>query len=40
MDERILNALAIKQATPLKTETDLNQFYRMLTKLTVGTAPS
>ncbi|EIE7938625.1 IS256 family transposase [Salmonella enterica] len=38
MDERKLKALAAELAKGLKTEADLNQFSRMLTKLTVETA--
>lgn len=38
MDEKKLMALAAELAKGLKTETDLNQFSRMLTKLTVETA--
>ncbi len=38
MDEKKLKALAAELAKGLKTETDLNQFARMLTKLTVETA--
>lgn len=35
MDEKKLKALAAELAKGLKTEADLNQFSRMLTKLTV-----
>lgn len=38
MDEKKLKALAAELAKGLKTESDLNQFSRMLTKLTVETA--
>ncbi|WP_345831376.1 IS256 family transposase [Erwinia sp. HDF1-3R] len=38
MDEKKLRALATELAKGLKTEADLNQFSRMLTKLTVETA--
>ena len=38
MDEKKLKALAAELAKGLKTETDLNAFSRMLTKLTVETA--
>ncbi|EAM8769992.1 IS256 family transposase [Salmonella enterica] len=38
MDEKKLKALAAELAKGLKTEADLNQFSRMLTKLTVETA--
>lgn len=38
MDEKKLKALAVELAKGLKTEADLNQFSRMLTKLTVETA--
>ncbi len=38
MDENKLKALAAELAKGLKTEVDLNQFSRMLTKLTVETA--
>lgn len=38
MDEKKLKALAAELAKILKTEDDLNQFSRMLTKLTVETA--
>ncbi|EHV27029.1 transposase [Escherichia coli DEC5B] len=38
MDENKLKALAPELAKGLKTEADLNQFSRMLTKLTVETA--
>ncbi|MCC4109102.1 IS256 family transposase [Serratia ureilytica] len=38
MDENKLKALAAELAKDLKTEADLNQFSRMLTKLTVETA--
>ncbi|ENT9570353.1 transposase [Salmonella enterica] len=38
MDEKKLKALAAKLANGLKAEADLNQFSRMLTKLTVETA--
>lgn len=38
MDEKKLRALAAELAKGLKTEADLNQFSRMLTKLTVETA--
>ncbi|HBK1091512.1 TPA: transposase [Salmonella enterica] len=38
MDEKKLKALAAELAKDLKTEADLNQFSRMLTKLTVETA--
>ncbi|KKF34704.1 IS256 family transposase [Erwinia tracheiphila] len=38
MDEKKLKALAAELAKGLKTEADLNQFFRMLTKLTVETA--
>lgn len=38
MDEKKLKALADELAKGLKTEADLNQFSRMLTKLTVETA--
>ena len=38
MDENKLKALATELAKGLKTEADLNQFSRMLTKLTVETA--
>ena len=38
MDENKLKALAAELAKGLKTEADLNQFSRMLTKLTVETA--
>lgn len=38
MDEKRLKALAAELAKGLKTEADLNQFSRMLTKLTVETA--
>ncbi|EED7442621.1 IS256 family transposase, partial [Salmonella enterica subsp. salamae] len=38
MDEKKLKALATELAKGLKTEADLNQFSRMLTKLTVETA--
>ena len=38
MDEKKLKALAAELAKGLKTETDLNQFSRMLTKSTVETA--
>ncbi|GLW38333.1 hypothetical protein Pcaca04_22690 [Pectobacterium carotovorum subsp. carotovorum] len=37
MDEKKLKALAAELAKDLKTESDLNQFSRMLTKLTVET---
>lgn len=35
MDENKLKALAAELAKGIKTEADLNQFFRMLTKLTV-----
>ncbi|EBD4389279.1 hypothetical protein CU788_15475 [Salmonella enterica] len=35
MNENKLKALAAKLTKDLKTETDLNQFFRMLTKLTL-----
>ncbi len=38
MDEKKLKALAAEFAKGIKTEADLNQFTRMLTKLTVETA--
>ena len=38
MDEKKLKALAAELAKGLKTDADLNQFSRMLTKLTVETA--
>ncbi|MGU6746508.1 IS256 family transposase [Salmonella enterica subsp. houtenae serovar 6,7:z4,z24:-] len=38
MDEKKLKALATELAKGIKTEADLNQFSRMLTKLTVETA--
>ncbi|MBS1205067.1 MAG: Mobile element protein [Proteobacteria bacterium] len=38
MDEKKLKPLAAELAKGLKTEADLNQFSRMLTKLTVETA--
>lgn len=38
MDENKFKALAAELAKGLKTEADLNQFSRMLTKLTVETA--
>lgn len=38
MDENKLKALAAEPAKGLKAEADLNQFSRMLTKLTVETA--
>ncbi|KKF34916.1 IS256 family transposase [Erwinia tracheiphila] len=38
MDEKKLKALAAELAKGLKTEAGLNQFFRMLTKLTVETA--
>lgn len=38
MDEKKLKALAAELAKGLKSEADLNQFSRMLTKLTVATA--
>lgn len=38
MDEKKLNVLAAELAKGLKTEADLNQFSRMLTKLTGETA--
>ncbi|CNE91563.1 transposase [Yersinia similis] len=38
MDEKKLKALATELAKGLKTEADLNQFSRMMTKLTVETA--
>src|SRR5471030_1805254 len=38
MDEEKLQALAAELAKGIKTEADLNQFSRMLTKLTVETA--
>ncbi len=38
MDDKKLRALAAELAKGLKTEADLNQFSRMLTKLTVETA--
>ncbi len=38
MDEKKLKALAAELANGLKTEADLNQLSRMLTKLTVETA--
>lgn len=38
MDDKKLKALAAELAKGLKTEADLNQFSRMLTKLTVETA--
>lgn len=38
MDEKKPKALAAELAKGLKTEADLNQFSRMLTKLTVETA--
>lgn len=38
MDEKKLKALAAELAKGLKTEADLNQFSRMLTKLTIETA--
>lgn len=38
MDDKKLRALAAELAKSLKTEADLNQFSRMLTKLTVETA--
>lgn len=38
LDEKKLKALAAELAKGLKTEADLNQFSRMLTKLTVETA--
>ena len=38
MDEKKIRALAAELAKGLKTEADLNQFSRMLTKLTVETA--
>jgi len=38
MDEKKLQALATELAKGIKTEADLNQFSRMLTKLTVETA--
>lgn len=38
MDEKKLKALAAELAKGIKTEADLNAFYRMLTKLTVETA--
>ena len=38
MDEKKLKALAAELAKDLKTEADLNQFFRMLTKLAVETA--
>ncbi|WP_422615663.1 hypothetical protein [Photorhabdus noenieputensis] len=38
MDEKKLKALAAELAKGFKTEVDLNQLSRMLTKLTVETA--
>lgn len=38
MDENKLKTLAAELTKGLKTEADLNQFSRMLTKLTVETA--
>lgn len=38
MDEKKLKAFAAEFAKGIKTEADLNQFTRMLTKLTVETA--
>lgn len=38
MDEKKLRTLATELAKNLKTEADLSQFTRMLTKLTVETA--
>ncbi|HGN1707348.1 TPA: transposase [Providencia rettgeri] len=38
MDEKKLKVLAAEFAKGIKTEADLNQFTRMLTKLTVETA--
>lgn len=38
MDEKKLEALVAEMAKGIKTEADLNQFSRMLTKLTVETA--
>lgn len=38
MDEKKIKALAAEFAKGIKTEADLNQFTRMLTKLTVETA--
>lgn len=38
MDEKTLKVLAAELAKGLKTGADLNQFSRMLTKLTVETA--
>ena len=38
MDEKKIKALAAELAKGLRTEADLNQFSRMLTKLTVETA--
>jgi len=37
MDDKKLQALATELAKGIKTEADLNQFSRMLTKLTVET---
>ncbi|MGL5384883.1 MAG: hypothetical protein ACRC2A_04415 [Enterobacterales bacterium] len=38
MDEKNLKALATERANGLKAEANLNQFSRMLIKLTVGIA--
>jgi len=38
MDDKKLMALTVKLAKGLKTEADLNQFSRMLTKFTIETA--
>ena len=38
MDDKKLRAIAAELAKGLKTKADLNQFSRMLTKLTVETA--
>ncbi len=38
MDEKKLKALFAELTKVLKTEADLNQFSRMLTKLTIETA--
>ncbi len=40
MDENKLKALAAELAKGRKTKADFNQFSRMLTKLTVETAPN
>lgn len=40
MDENKLKALTAELAKGLKTKADLNQFSRMLTDLTLETAPN